>query len=154
MTRQAWLYTAMNIVLTNTQTSYVLDNSTWTGYFTVPDTARYNFNISWSDSSSISANLYDGTDLLGSSSGTGTCEVSSLLRAEETYRIDIVKGAGSFTDTRFTIDVSALPLDTVMAAYYDGNRRNSGIRIQDGCSPMVCGKSVTNVGNTPCLYGT
>lgn len=144
------LYSYENIVLTNTQTSYVHDNSTWTGYFTVPDTARYNFNISWSDSSSISANLYDGTDLLGSSSGTGTCEVSSLLRAEETYRIDIVKGAGSFTDTRFTIDVSALPLDTVMAAYYDGSRRNSGIKYRTwGVPQWSAEKSVTNVGNTP-----
>lgn len=144
------LYSYENLALTDTQTSYVYDNSIWTGYFTVPDIARYNFNVSWSDSASINAYLYDGTDLLDSSGGTGTCEVSSLLLAGETYRIDIVKGAGSLTDTRFTVNVSALPLDTIMTAYYDSSAGGSIPKYRTwDTSQWSVEKSANNVDEIP-----
>ncbi|MFA0821629.1 MAG: VWA domain-containing protein [Methanomethylovorans sp.] len=113
------LYSFEGNSLSASQSSYILKNSTWVGYFTVQTTGRYNFDLSWDDSSNIEACLYDGTDLLDSSSGAGACEVSSVLFAGETYYLDITKGAASTDDTHFVVNVTTLPLDTVMTAYYD-----------------------------------
>ncbi|WP_321430058.1 VWA domain-containing protein [uncultured Methanolobus sp.] len=113
------LYSYEDVVSSDTQTSYVLANSTWVGYFT-PDTDEYYvFNVSWDDSSTVNVSLYDGIDVLSSSSGSSYCVVSSLLSAGETYNIDVSKGAGVQADTEFTVDVSTTGIDTVMTAYYD-----------------------------------
>ena len=113
------LYSFEGNSLSASQSSYILKNSTWVGYFTVQTTGRYNFDLSWDDSSNIEACLYDGTDLMDSSSGTGNCEVSSILYAGETYYLDVTKGAVSPNDTHFVINVTTLPLDTMMTAYSD-----------------------------------
>jgi len=113
------LYSFEDVVLSDKQTSYILDNSTWVGYFTVDETGYYTFNVSWEDTSLIDTYLYGGIELLDSSNGTGACAVSHLLSAGETYHLDIAKGAGSATDTQFTVNVSTSSVDTIMTAYYD-----------------------------------
>ncbi|KXS41224.1 MAG: hypothetical protein AWU59_2210, partial [Methanolobus sp. T82-4] len=115
------LYSFEDVVQSSKQTSYVLDNSTWVGYFTVDETGYYTFNVSWADTSQMTANLYDGIDIMDSSGGTEACEISSMLSAGSTYHVEVVKGAGPLTDTRFTINVSTSPMDSVMAAYYDSS---------------------------------
>ncbi len=105
--------------LSNTQSSYVLDNSTWLGYFTAQEDGYYTFDVSWSDASQLDASLYDGADLVASSNGSTGIEVSKTLVSGETYHIDISKSPGSMEDTYFTIDVSKTILDNVMAAYFD-----------------------------------
>ncbi|MDW7731123.1 MAG: VWA domain-containing protein [Methanolobus sp.] len=115
------MYSFEDVVLSDNQTSYVLDNSTWVGYFTAETDGLYTFNVSWDDTSLIDVRLYEGIDVLSSSNGTGVCEVSSMLSAGDTYYLDMVKGAGSLTDTRFRINVSTSEPDTVMTAYYDSS---------------------------------
>ncbi|WP_319506300.1 VWA domain-containing protein [uncultured Methanolobus sp.] len=115
------LYSFEDVVLSDNQTSYVFDNSTWVGYFTAETDGLYTFNVSWDDASLIDVCLYEGIDVLSYSNGTGLCEVSSMLSAGDTYYLDISKGAGSLTDTRFTINVSTSEPDTVMTAYYDSS---------------------------------
>jgi Mg-chelatase subunit ChlD len=115
------LYSFEDLVLSNTQTSYVLDNSTWVGYFTAQEDGYYTFDISWDDGSLMDVNLYSGADIVASSSGTSSCEVSKTLTAGKTYHLDIVKGDNSLTDTQFTIEDSTTVLDNIMAAYYDAS---------------------------------
>lgn len=126
------LYSFKGNVLTNNQTSFILKNSTWVGYFTVQTTGRYYFSLSWDDSSNIGAYLYDGTDLLDSTTGTGTCEVSSLLFAGQTYYLDITKEATSPNDTHFRVNVTSVPLDTtIMTAYYENGNAKPKLRTWD-----------------------
>ena len=120
------LYSFEDVVLSDSQTSYILDNSTWVGYFTVDETGYYTFNVSWNDGSLMDVYLYDGIDVLDSSSGSGTCDVSSMLSAGDTYYIEIAKGAGPLTDTEFTINVSTSSMDSIMAAYYESGYYYSG----------------------------
>lgn len=141
------LYSFGSNSLSASQSSYVLKNSTWVGYFTVQTTGRYNFDLSWDDSSNIEACLYDGTDLLDSSSGAGACEVSSVLFAGETYYLDITKGAASTDDTHFVVNVTTLPLDTVMTAYYDSTVTPRFRTWND--SQWSIEKSAKNVGGYP-----
>ena len=115
------LYSFENEITSDNQTSYVFDNSSWVGYFTPEIGGFYTFNISWEDASLMDVDLYDGMDVLSSSNGTAACGVSSMLSAGDTYYIDISKGAGALTDTRFTINVSTSEPDTVMTAYYDSS---------------------------------
>ena len=114
------LYSFEDVVSGDSQTSYVLANSTWVGYFTPDTDAYYIFNVSWDDSNTVNVSLYDGIDALSSATGTSSCEVSSMLSAGETYNIDVSKGAGAQADTRFTVNVTTTEIDTVMTAYYDG----------------------------------
>jgi Mg-chelatase subunit ChlD len=141
------LYSFEGNSLSASQSSYILKNSTWVGYFTVQTTGRYNFDLSWDDSSNIEACLYDGTDLLDSSSGTGACEVSSVLFAGETYYLDITKGALSTDDTHFVVNATTLPLDTVMTSYYD-NTVTPKFRTWND-SQWSIEKSAKNVGAYP-----
>lgn len=141
------LYSFEGNSLSDTQASYILKNSTWVGYFTVQTTGRYNFDLSWDDSSNIEACLYDGTDLLDSSSGAGACEVSSVLFAGETYYLDITKGAVSSDDTHFVVNVTTLPLDTIMTAYYDSTVTPKFRTWND--SQWSIEKSAKNVGGYP-----
>jgi Mg-chelatase subunit ChlD len=115
------LYSFEDVVESNNQTSYLLDDSTWVGYFTAGTDGFHTFNVTWDDTSSIDAYLYDGIEVLDSSGGTGACEISSMLSAGSTYHVEVVKGAGPLTDTRFTINVSTSPMDSVMATYYDSS---------------------------------
>jgi Mg-chelatase subunit ChlD len=128
------LYSYEDVVSSDTQTSYVLANSTWVGYFTPDTDSYYVFNVSWDDSSTVNVSLYDGIDVLSSSAGSSYCEVSSLLSAGETYNIDVSKGAGVQADTEFTVDVSTTGIDTVMTAYYDsgGGGGTPKVRTWDG----------------------
>ena len=41
------LYSFEDVVLSDNQTSYVLDNSAWVGYFTAETDGLYTFNVSW-----------------------------------------------------------------------------------------------------------
>ncbi|MEZ5335590.1 MAG: VWA domain-containing protein [Methanolobus sp.] len=104
-----------------TRRSFLLDNSTWVGYFTVETDGFYTFNTTWNDTSFIDVYLYDGIDVLSSSNGTSACEVSGMLSAGEAYYLDVVKGDGSGSDTRFRINATTSDIDTVMAAYYDSS---------------------------------
>jgi Mg-chelatase subunit ChlD len=115
------LYSYDAINSTSEQTSYVYDNSSWVGYFTAESDAFYNFNVSWADSSSLNVKLYEGVNLLSSSSGTGFATVTGSLSDGGTYFIEVSKGSGSGTDTQFSIDVSSSILQSVMMAYYDSN---------------------------------
>ncbi len=115
------LYSYEDVVSSENQTSYILDNSSWVGYFTPEEDGFYVFNVSWDDPSLLNVYLYDGIDVLSSSNGTGACNVSYLLSADETYHLDVIKGAGSLDDTKFSVNVSTSEMDTVMTAYYDGN---------------------------------
>ncbi|MBP1910099.1 VWA domain-containing protein [Methanolobus bombayensis] len=128
------LYSYEDVVSSANQTSYVLANSTWTGYFTPDTDGYYVFNLSWDDSTTVNVTLYDGVDVLSSDTGTSVCEVSSLLSAGETYNIDVSKGAGVQADTEFTVNVSTTGIDTVMTAYYDsgGGGGTPKIRTWDG----------------------
>ena len=141
------LYSFEGNSLSASQSSYILKNSTWVGYFTVQTTGRYNFDLSWDDSSNIEACLYDDTDLMDSSSGTGNCEVSSILYAGETYYLDVTKGAVSPNDTHFMVNVTTLPLDTVMTAYYDSTLTPRFRTWND--SQWSIEKSAKNVGGYP-----
>jgi Mg-chelatase subunit ChlD len=144
------LYSYEDVVSSATQTSYVLANSTWVGYFT-PDTDEYYvFNVSWDDSSTVNVTLYDGIDVLSSSAGSSYCEVSSLLSAGETYNIDVSKGAGVQADTEFTVDVSTTGIDTVMTAYYDSGSGGGTpkVRTWDG-SDWSSESSANYVGASP-----
>lgn len=115
------LYSFEDIALSDSQQSYVLDNSSWVGYFTAGDSGYYTFNVSWNDSSPIDVYLYDGIDIASSSGGNKSCEVSAMLSADETYYIEVVKGSGLYEDTLFTVNVSTSEIDTVMTAYYDSS---------------------------------
>jgi Mg-chelatase subunit ChlD len=115
------LYSFEDVVSSANQTSYILDNSTWVGYFTAETEGFYNFNVSWNDSSLMDVYLYDGIDIVSSSNGTGVCEVSYMLSADESYYVEIIKGAGAVTDTQFTINVSTTDVGTVITAYYDSS---------------------------------
>ncbi|AFV23745.1 hypothetical protein Mpsy_1538 [Methanolobus psychrophilus R15] len=116
------LYSIEGTSLSDSQTSYLLDNGSWTGYFTPHSTGLYAFDLSWADASGMIVSLYDGIDYLNSSaSSTGLCQVSSLLYSGNTYLLNIAKGSHSGTDTLFTVTVSSSPVDTVMTAYYDGS---------------------------------
>ncbi|WP_321419992.1 VWA domain-containing protein [uncultured Methanomethylovorans sp.] len=141
------LYSFAGNSLSAIQSSYILKNSNWVGYFTAHTTGRYNFNLSWDDSSNIEACLYDGTDLLDSSSGTGTCKVSSVLFAGETYYLDITKGALSYDDTHFVVNVTTLPIDTIMTAYND-NSEILKFRTWNG-SQWSLEKSAKNIDTNP-----
>ncbi len=144
------LYSFEDVVLSDNQTSYILDNSTWVGYFTAPSDGLYNFNVSWDDSSLIDTHLYGGIELLDSSNGTGACEVSYLLSAGETYHLDMVKGTDSLTDSQFTINVSTSLVDTIMTAYYDsgGGGGTPKFRTWDGLQWSV-EQSANYVGGSP-----
>ncbi|MDK2912001.1 MAG: adhesin/invasin [Methanolobus sp.] len=144
------LYSFENIVITDTQESYVFDNSSWVGYFTVPSTDRYSFDIFWEDSSPIGAYLFDGIDLLDSSNGMSSCRVSAVLYPGQTYRLDVIKGASSNIDTRFTVNASASPLDTIMAVYYDtgGGGGTPRFRIYDAAQWSL-ERSANYVGGNP-----
>jgi Mg-chelatase subunit ChlD len=116
------LYSIGDVSLTDSQASYLLDNGSWAGYFTVQTNGLYSFDISWDDTSEMNVSLYEGIDLLNSSTiDTGACQVSSPLYVGKTYLLEIAKGPYLGTDTHFTVDVSSSPLDTIMTAYYDGS---------------------------------
>lgn len=116
------LYSIGDVSLTDSQASYLLDNGSWAGYFTVQTNGLYSFDISWDDTSEMNVSLYEGIDLLNSSTiDTGVCQVSSPLYVGKTYLLEIAKGPYLGTDTHFTVDVSSSPLDTIMTAYYDGS---------------------------------
>lgn len=119
------LYSIEGFSLSNNQTSYLLDNGSWIGYFTVQSTGLYVFDLTWADASGMTMSLYDGIGLLNSStSAAGICQVSSLLYTGNTYLLNIYKGPYSGTDTLFTVNVSSSPVDTVMTAYYDGSEES------------------------------
>ncbi|MDY0385952.1 MAG: VWA domain-containing protein [Methanolobus sp.] len=145
------LYSFEDLELSNTQTSYVLDNSTWAGYFTVQSDGYYTFDVSWADDSLMDIDLYSGADIVASSSGTSLCEVSKVLKAGKTYHLDIAKGDNSFTDTQFTIEVSTTVLDNIMAAYYDSSRGGSTpkFRTWEGDDSWSMEKSANYVGGWP-----
>ncbi|MDW7731109.1 MAG: VWA domain-containing protein [Methanolobus sp.] len=148
------LYSFEDVVQSSSQTSYILDDSTWVGYFTVDETGYYIFNVSWDDASLMNVYLYDGIDVLDSSSGSDVCEVSSMLSAGDTYYVEVAKGAGSLTDTQFTINVSTSSMDSIMAAYYESGYYYSGgggtprYRTLDG-SEWSEEKSANYIGGSP-----
>ena len=144
------LYSYEDVVSSDSQTSYVLANSTWVGYFTPDTDGYYIFNVSWDDSTTVNVTLYDGIDALSSATGTSYCEVSALLTAGETYNIDVSKGAGAQADTKFTVDVSTTDIDTVMTAYYDsgGGGGTPKVRTWDG-SDWSSETSANYVGASP-----
>ncbi|SFM67324.1 VWA domain-containing protein [Methanolobus profundi] len=115
------LYSFEGMELSDTQTSYIPDNSTWVGYFTAQEDGFYTFDVSWDDGSLMDVDLYSGADIIASSSGTSACELSKTLTGGNTYHLDVAKGEGSFTDTRFTIDVETSVLDNIMVGYYDAS---------------------------------
>ncbi len=145
------LYSFEGLELSNTQTSYVLDNSTWVGYFTAQSDGYYTFDVGWNDGSLIDINLYDGADIVASSSGTSSCEISKTLTAGNTYHLDIVKGDNSFTDTQFTIEDSTTVLDKIMAAYYDasGDGSTPKFRTWEGGDSWSAEQSANHVGGWP-----
>ncbi|WP_370574220.1 VWA domain-containing protein [Methanomethylovorans sp.] len=114
------LYSFDSVASTASQASYVRNDSTWVGYFTVDEDADYNFNLSWVDSSKLGFALYDGIELLDySNSTTNFCTVSSPLYAGNTYHLEVSKYSGPQNDTAFNISVSSTDLRTVMGTYYD-----------------------------------
>ncbi len=114
------LYSFDSVTNNGSQASYVRNDSTWVGYFTVDDDANYYFNLSWNDSSKLGLALYEGIDLLASSnSTTHFCSVSSPLYAGNTYHIEVSKYSGTQNDTAFDVSVSSKDLRTVIATYYD-----------------------------------
>ncbi|MDG6244217.1 MAG: VWA domain-containing protein [Methanolobus sp.] len=116
------LYSIEGTLLSDSQASYLLDNGSWSGYFDVGTNGNYVFDLSWDDTSQITVSLYEGIDLLNSTTtDAGACQVSSPLYLGKTYLLEISKGPYSGTDTHFTVDVSSSPLDTIMTAYYDGS---------------------------------
>jgi Mg-chelatase subunit ChlD len=144
------LYSYDYINSTNKQTSYVHDNSSWVGYFTADNTAFYDFNVSWTDASALNIKLYDGVTLLSSSNGTGFSTVNSSLSNGDTYFIEVSKGSGSGTDTKFTIDVSSSILQTKMMAYYDYNGGASTPRYRKWDDPdWSIEKSANYLGGRP-----
>jgi Mg-chelatase subunit ChlD len=145
------LYSFEDVVSEGSQTSYVLANSTWVGYFTPDTDGYYIFNVSWDDSTTVNVSLYDGIDVLSSSTGTSFCEVSALLTADNTYNIDVSKGAGVQADTKFTVNVSTTDIDTVMTAYYDsgGGGGTPKVRTWDGVD-WSSESSANYVGASPC----
>ncbi|SFM67179.1 VWA domain-containing protein [Methanolobus profundi] len=115
------LYSFEGIVSSDNQTSYVLDNSSWVGYF-IPDmTGFYTFNVTWDDTSFMDVHLYEGIDVVSSSNGTGSCDVSYMLSAGDPYYLEVLKGSGNGSDTKFTVNVSTSDIDTIMTAYYDSS---------------------------------
>ncbi len=144
------LYSFEDVVESNNQTSYLLDDSSWVGYFTAGTDGFHTFNITWDDTSSIDAYLYDGIEVLDSSGGTGACEVSHLLSEGKTYHLEVVKGAGTLTDTRFTINVSTSEPDSFMTAYYDssGGGGTPKYRVWDGLE-WSTERSANYVGGSP-----
>jgi Mg-chelatase subunit ChlD len=114
------LYSFDSVASNASQASYVRNDSTWVGYFTVDEDADYIFNLSWADSSKLGLALYDGIELLDYSNSTSNfCTVSSPLYAGNTYHLEVSKYSGSQNDTGFDIFVSSTDLRTVMTAYYD-----------------------------------
>jgi Mg-chelatase subunit ChlD len=144
------LYSYEDVVSSDSQTSYVLANSTWVGYFTPDTDGYYIFNVSWDDSTTVNVTLYDGIDALSSATGTSYCEVSALLSAGETYNIDVSKGAGAQADTKFTVKASTSEINTVMTAYYDsgGGGGTPKVRTWDG-SDWSSEDSANYVGASP-----
>jgi Mg-chelatase subunit ChlD len=114
------LYSFDSVASNTSQTSYLRNDSTWTGYFTVDEDAVYKFDLSWADSSKFGISLYKGIELLNSSnSTTNNCNVSFPLYAGNTYHIEISKYSGPWDDTEFNVSVSSSDLRNVITAYYD-----------------------------------
>lgn len=114
------LYSFDSVASNTSQVSYLRNDSTWTGYFTVDEDAIYKFYLNWADSSEFGISLYKGIELLNSSDGTTqNCNVSSPLYAGNTYHIEVSKYSGPQNDTEFNVSVSSSDLTNVVAAYYD-----------------------------------
>ena len=114
------LYSNDNVVNTNVQTSYLRNDSTWSGYFTVDTDGIYNLNLSWDDASDLDLYLYEGATLLDSSTGSSKPEaVSSSLFAGTNYHVVASKVSGTENGTEFTINVSSSPIRTAICGYYD-----------------------------------
>ncbi|WP_370574216.1 VWA domain-containing protein [Methanomethylovorans sp.] len=114
------LYSFDSVTSNTSQTSYLRNDSTWTGYFTVDEDAIYKFNLSWEDSSKFGLSLYKGIELLNSSnSTTQNCNLSSPLYAGNTYHLEVSKYSGPQNDTEFNIYISSSALRDLIAAYYD-----------------------------------
>lgn len=114
------LYSFGSIISNASQASYLINDSIWTGYFTVEEDAVYKFDLNWTDNSKFGISLYKGIELLNSSnSTTQNCNLSSPLYAGNTYHIDISKYSGPQNDTEFNVSVSSSDLKNVIAAYYD-----------------------------------
>ncbi|WP_321419991.1 VWA domain-containing protein [uncultured Methanomethylovorans sp.] len=125
------LYSNEGVSLTDTQTTYILSNSTWVGYFTPETAALYDLTISWEDSSDMEVKLYDGIDILSSSSGTGKCSVSSLLSAGKIYHLEVTKAGTDLSDTQFTVQVSSSQTDSILTAYSESGVLKSRFRLWD-----------------------
>ncbi|MHC1576709.1 MAG: VWA domain-containing protein, partial [Methanosarcinaceae archaeon] len=116
------LYSSDYVVNSSTQTSYVRNASEWVSYFTVNNGASYTIDLSWNDSSDLNMFLYEGTEVMNSSTGSSQSEsLSSSLSGGIDYRIEVSKVSGQINDTQFMINVSSSPLHMAVCAYYDSN---------------------------------
>ena len=125
------LYSNEGVSLADAQTTYILSNSTWVGYFTPETAALYDLTVSWEDSSDMEVKLYDGIDILSSSSGTGECSVSSLLSAGKTYHLEVIKAGTDLSDTQFTVEVSSSQTDRILTAYSESSLLKPRFRAWD-----------------------
>lgn len=116
------LYSEDSLNSTANQSSYVRNESQWVGYFTVDSRAIYSFNLTWNDGSGMDLKLYEGIDVLDSTSGTSSpLSISSVLDSNTNYRLVIEKTSGDVNDSAFNINVSSSPLssDKAMLVYTD-----------------------------------
>ncbi len=129
------LYSEDDVVNSSSQAGYLRNESTWLGYFTVDQDGVYSFNLSWNDSSDIDIVLYEGIELLNSSTGSSNPkDLSAPLFAGVDYYVELSK-SGMENDSLFAINVTSEPLRSAMCAYYDSN--SAGVpryRIWDGSS--------------------
>ncbi len=114
------LYSNNNIVTSDTQSSYLYNGSEWVSYFTPGHDAVYNFELSWNDSSTLDISLYEGTELLASSSSISNPKaVNTSLFTGNDYHIIVNKSAGTENDTSFTVNATSKQLRGSMSVYYD-----------------------------------
>ncbi|MBP2031022.1 Mg-chelatase subunit ChlD [Methanohalophilus levihalophilus] len=118
------LYSEDSLNSTINQSAYLRNESQWVGYFTVDSRANYAFDLTWNDGSGMDLKLYEGINVLNSTSGSlSPLSISSVLDSNTDYRLVIEKTSGDINDSAFSINVSSIPLfsDKAMLVYTDTN---------------------------------
>lgn len=114
------LYSTDSIVNSSSLSSYLRNGSEWTGYFNVDEEGTYSFDLSWQDNSSMEIGLYNGVDLLNSTTASASpVDLTSTLYAGNDYRLVVEKTGGKLNDSAFDFNVTRKPLHGAMVAYYD-----------------------------------
>ncbi|RNI14562.1 VWA domain-containing protein [Methanohalophilus sp. RSK] len=141
------LYSNTSSNYTNNQSSYIRNGSQWVGYFKVDNynEGNYSFELSWEDNSTMDLQLYEGIDIINSTSGNSSpVSVSETIESSQNYKLVIEKKSGDINDSAFDINVTSSDVDNITidweiwSAKTESTLKNDTYHLENAVNTMTC----------------